>query len=88
MNAVSRHAKVKVSLKFADRQFVSGEHVAGKMELECKTDNNLAIGIIMVELLASEGIVLLYSYEIHGVADGLFARTVISRSLCCADVST
>ena len=78
MNAVSRHAKVKVSLKFADRQFVSGEHVAGKMELECKTDNNLAIGIIMVELLASEGIVLLYSYEIHGVAD-VYLLELLSR---------
>jgi hypothetical protein len=55
MNAVSRHSKVKVSLKFADHQFVSGENVAGRMELECKTDNGLAIGIIKVEFLAFEG---------------------------------
>ncbi|KAI0766786.1 hypothetical protein BC629DRAFT_1596287 [Irpex lacteus] len=54
MNAVSRHSKVKVSLKFAEQRFVSGEYVAGKMELECKTDSNLALGIIMVELLAFE----------------------------------
>ncbi|KAI0091276.1 hypothetical protein BDY19DRAFT_904724 [Irpex rosettiformis] len=58
MNAISRHAKVKVALKFAEQQFVSGEHVAGKMELECKTDNNLAIGVIMVELFASEAVLL------------------------------
>ncbi|KAI0696451.1 hypothetical protein BC835DRAFT_1414282 [Cytidiella melzeri] len=54
MNAVSRHAKVKATLKFADQRFVSGEHVAGKMEMECKTDNGLAIGNIVVELLAFE----------------------------------
>lgn len=61
MNAVSRHAKVKVSLKLADQEFVSGEYVAGKMDLECKTDKGLAIGVIMVELLAFEG-TLYYTY--------------------------
>lgn len=55
MNATSQHPKVRASLRFVDQTFVSGEAIAGKMELECKTDKGLAISIILVELLAFEG---------------------------------
>lgn len=56
MNATSQHAKVRASLQFADQTFVSGDVVAGKMEVECKIDKGLAMGVIMVELLAFEGV--------------------------------
>lgn len=55
MNATSSHAKVKTTLRFANQSVVSGEFVAGKMELECKADKGLGVGMIMVELLAFEG---------------------------------
>ncbi|KAI0791168.1 hypothetical protein C8Q75DRAFT_756975 [Abortiporus biennis] len=54
MNASPNHPKVKTTLKFADAQFVAGSFIAGKMEMECKTDKGLGIGIIMVELVATE----------------------------------
>ena len=55
MNATTSHSKVRTSLKFVDPLFVAGGAVSGKMEMECKTDKGLGIGIIMVELFAIEG---------------------------------
>lgn len=55
MNTTSHHAKMRTSLRFAEDTFVSGGVVAGKMEVESKADKALGIGIIMVELLATEG---------------------------------
>lgn len=60
MNASPFHSKVKTTLKFADPQFVAGGHVAGKMEVECRADSGLGLGIIMVELVAIEGASLSY----------------------------
>ncbi|KAH9847837.1 hypothetical protein C2E23DRAFT_889619 [Lenzites betulinus] len=54
MNASPYHSKVRVSLKFADTQFAAGGTVTGKIELECKTEKGLGIGVIMVELYAIE----------------------------------
>ncbi|KAI9067691.1 hypothetical protein FKP32DRAFT_1609263 [Trametes sanguinea] len=54
MNASPYHSKVRVSLKFADTQFAAGSAVTGKMELECKAEKGLGIGVIMVELYAIE----------------------------------
>ncbi|CDO75124.1 hypothetical protein BN946_scf185010.g49 [Trametes cinnabarina] len=54
MNASPYHSKVRVSLKFADTQFAAGGTVTGKMELECKAEKGLGIGVIMVELYAIE----------------------------------
>ncbi|KAI9001466.1 hypothetical protein BD414DRAFT_533215 [Trametes punicea] len=54
MNASPYHSKVRVSLKFADTQFAAGGAVTGKMELECKAEKGLGIGVIMVELYAIE----------------------------------
>lgn len=55
MNAISYHSKVRVSLKFGHPLFVAGDAVSGKMEMECKTDKGLGIGVIMAELFAIEG---------------------------------
>ncbi|PIL32358.1 hypothetical protein GSI_05604 [Ganoderma sinense ZZ0214-1] len=54
MNASPYHSKVKVTLKFADHQFAAGGMVTGKMELECKAEKGLGIGVILVELYAIE----------------------------------
>ncbi|TBU56615.1 hypothetical protein BD310DRAFT_907616 [Dichomitus squalens] len=54
MNASPYHSKVKVTLKFADHQFPAGGLVTGKMEMECKAEKGLGIGVIMVELYAIE----------------------------------
>ncbi|KAI0833809.1 hypothetical protein BC628DRAFT_1414544 [Trametes gibbosa] len=54
MNASPYHSKVRVSLKFADTQFAAGGTVTGKIELECKAEKGLGIGVIMVELYAIE----------------------------------
>jgi hypothetical protein len=55
MNASPHHSKVKVSLTLGQSLFVAGEHVTGKMEMECRADKGLGIGIIMLELFAIEG---------------------------------
>ena len=45
MNASLFHSNVRVSLVV----FVAGNDISGKMEMECKTDTGLGIGIMMVE---------------------------------------
>lgn len=55
MNATPNHSKAKVSLFFSDPLFVAGQHVTGKMELECKTDRDLGINVIKAELFAIQG---------------------------------
>ncbi|KAF9557085.1 hypothetical protein CPC08DRAFT_67284 [Agrocybe pediades] len=52
MNATAHHSKVKVSTVLADTIFVAGDHVSGKLEMECRADKGLGIGIMMVELFA------------------------------------
>jgi hypothetical protein len=55
MNALPFHSKVKVSLTLSDPIFVAGSVISGKMEMECKADAGLGIGIMMVELFAIQG---------------------------------
>lgn len=55
MNASPHHPKVKVTLKLADKLFVAGGAVCGKMEVECKADRGLGFNVIMAELFAVEG---------------------------------
>ena len=55
MNATPHHAKAKVTLYFSDHQFVAGQHVTGKMELECKADKGMGINEIKAELFAIQG---------------------------------
>ncbi|TFK34549.1 hypothetical protein BDQ12DRAFT_656689 [Crucibulum laeve] len=52
MNASPHHPKVKVTLLLADQTFVAGAHVSGKVEMECRADKGLGIGVMMVELFA------------------------------------
>jgi len=54
MNAMPFHPKVKVSLTLSDPTFVAGNVISGKMEMECKADAGLGIGIMMVELFATQ----------------------------------
>ena len=65
MNASPYHSKVKVTLRFADQQFPAGGMVSGKMEMECKAEKGLGIGVIMVELYAIEGEWLLWLMLSH-----------------------
>ena len=58
MNASPYHSKVRVTLKFADDQFAAGGMVTGKMQLECKAEKGLGLGVIMVKLYAIEGVSL------------------------------
>ena len=55
MNASPHHPKVKVSCKLSDPLYVAGGFVAGKMEVECRTDKGLGLGVMMAELSAIEG---------------------------------
>lgn len=56
MNASTNHPKVKVSCVLSDPLYVAGGLVAGKMEVECRTDKGLGLSVIMVELFAIEGL--------------------------------
>lgn len=55
MNTITHHSKVKVSIAVPDPTFVGGKHVSGKMELECRADKGLGIGVIMIELFGIQG---------------------------------
>lgn len=55
MNVVSNHPKLRTTLRFSDSLFVAGDVVSGKMEVECKAEKGLAMGIIKVELFGVEG---------------------------------
>ena len=55
MNASPHHPKVRVACKLSDPLYVAGGFIAGKMEVECRTDKGLGLGVIMVELFAVEG---------------------------------
>ncbi|KAJ7035304.1 hypothetical protein C8F04DRAFT_1233739 [Mycena alexandri] len=52
MNATSHHSKVKVSMTLGNPVFVAGSYISGKMEMECRADKGLGIGVMMVELFA------------------------------------
>ncbi|KAI0064947.1 hypothetical protein BV25DRAFT_214971 [Artomyces pyxidatus] len=54
MNASPYHSKVKVQITLSDPFYIAGGAITGKMELECKADKGLGIGVIMVELFAIE----------------------------------
>ncbi|KAK7686099.1 hypothetical protein QCA50_010911 [Cerrena zonata] len=54
MNASPHHPKVKVTLRLGEALSVAGGFVTGKMEMECKADKGLGIGVVMVELFAIE----------------------------------
>ncbi|KAF9007378.1 hypothetical protein BDQ17DRAFT_1422761 [Cyathus striatus] len=51
-NATSSHPKLRLSLHLADKTFLSGTYVSGKLETESKADvsSGLGLGSIMVEV--------------------------------------
>jgi len=55
MNSTPHHSKVKISTVLSDTIFVAGDYVSGKLEMECRADKGLGIGIMMVELFAVQG---------------------------------
>lgn len=55
MNATSNHPKLRSTLRFAEPQFIAGNVVSGKMEMECKAEKGLAVGVVKVELFGIEG---------------------------------
>jgi hypothetical protein len=56
MNATPHHSKVKVSVTLSDPFYIAGDAVTGKVELESRAGKGLGLGIIMVELVAIEGL--------------------------------
>ena len=82
MNASPHHSKVKVSLALGHSIFVAGEHVTGKMEVECRADKGLGIGIIMVELFGIEGACNSYLRQLLDLRTFFSFRAHFARSLC------
>lgn len=56
MNATPHHSKIRVSLALSSSLFIAGQDVTGKMEMECRADKEVGLGIIMVELFAIQGV--------------------------------
>ncbi|KAF8800828.1 hypothetical protein BYT27DRAFT_7199290, partial [Phlegmacium glaucopus] len=52
MNSSPYHSKVKITTTLSDPTFVAGNFVSGRMDMECRADRGLGIGILMVELFA------------------------------------
>ncbi|THU88985.1 hypothetical protein K435DRAFT_865764 [Dendrothele bispora CBS 962.96] len=52
MNVTTNHPKVKLSLMLASPLVVAGDEICGKMEMDCRADQGLGIGVMMVELFA------------------------------------
>lgn len=86
MNVISSHAKLRATLRFADSLFVAGDAVSGKMEVECKADTGLAMGIIMVELFGVEGAYCMFSSL--ALITYLYSRVDFTRSLGYSAFST
>lgn len=81
MNASPHHSKVKVTVVLSDTLFVAGSHITGKVELECRADKGLGIGVIVAELLAIQG-----RYDICQARDSLTymldRRAYFQRPFC------
>ncbi|KAF8800445.1 hypothetical protein BYT27DRAFT_7199998, partial [Phlegmacium glaucopus] len=52
MNSSPYHSKVKIMTTLLDPTFVAGNFVSEKLDMECRVDRGLGIGILMVELFA------------------------------------
>jgi hypothetical protein len=86
MNASPHHSKVKVSITLADRMVVAGGFVAGKVEMECRADKGLGIGVIMIELFATQGALSLCLDVV--VLLTFYSRINLKRPLRHIDVHT
>ena len=78
MNVTPVHAKTRVSLAFSDPFFVAGQHVTGKMELECRADKGVGIGLIQAELLAIQGALLTCVSQYSQRADWIYEKIGIT----------
>lgn len=58
MNASPNHSKVKVGITLSEGLYVAGGHVTGKLEMDCRSDKDLGVGLIMVELMGVQGALL------------------------------
>ena len=79
MNSSPYHSKVRITTALSDPTFVAGNFISGRLEMDCRADKGLGIGILMVELLATQGFVK--SIQMNRKID-LLNRTVISRPFC------
>jgi hypothetical protein len=86
MNATPHHSKVKVTVTLSDPFYIAADAITGKMELESRADRGLGLGIIMVELVAIEG--LHPSISTVRPLTPFFPRTDISRPFCNINLST
>lgn len=59
MNATPHHSKIRVSLAQSSSLFIAGQDVTGKMEIECRADKDVGLGLIMVELFAVQGMFIM-----------------------------
>lgn len=55
MNATPHHSKLRATITLSSPLYVAGEELTGKMEMECRADSGVGIGLIMVELFAVQG---------------------------------
>ncbi|KAF7307787.1 Arrestin-N domain-containing protein [Mycena kentingensis (nom. inval.)] len=79
MNATTHHAKVKVSIALAKPVYVAGAPITGKMEMECRADKGLGIGVMMVELYAIQA--FLFSIELTSRDHSAKSTFIHSRRL-------
>ncbi|KAF9262453.1 hypothetical protein L218DRAFT_1000663 [Marasmius fiardii PR-910] len=73
MNVATNHAKVRISLSLSDPSFIAGDAITGKMEMECRADKGLGIGVMMVELFAIQE---LSSRDHHATSTFIHSRRV------------
>lgn len=86
MNSSPHHPKVKVSTTVpGNGLFVAGTHVSGKMEMECRADKGLAIGDMMVELFATQG--LSHRGGRKMISQSFYCRVDLQRPLCHINIS-
>lgn len=83
MNASPHHPKVKVTCILSDPRYVAGDFVAGKMEVECKTDKGLGIGVIIAELTAIEGQLYSLPSHLHSLALILHLPNFVDPPFVC-----
>ena len=53
-----------MSVAVADPTFVAGKYVSGKVEMECRADKGLGVGMIMVELFGIQGAYFLNDFDL------------------------
>ena len=55
MNSSPHHSKVNITTTLSDPTFLAGSFVSGKLNMECRADQGLGIGTLMVELFGIQG---------------------------------